>query len=112
MNAFEIPGLRFSLPAGGDVARHRFVSANADSEGIQATASTAVIGASMNQAAKGEVLEIADGIVVVEAAGAVTAGTNVSSDANGKVTTAGSVIAGIALTGATDAGQFVAVKII
>ena len=48
MNAYEIPNLRFSLPAGGAVARCRFVSVNAEGKGVQATAATEVIGASMN----------------------------------------------------------------
>lgn len=109
MFAFEIPGQRFSLPAGADVERFRFVSANATSNGITATASTPVIGVSMNKAATGEVLEIADGIVMVEAGGAVTAGVAVTSNASGQA------IAGdgnaIALTGATAAGELITVKL-
>lgn len=109
MNAYEIPALRFSLPAGNDVARHRFVSVNGDSAGVLAGSDTAIIGASMNEAKAGQVLEIADGIVVVEAAGAVTAGATVTSDAEGKaVAGEGSCIA---ITSATGAGQFIAVKI-
>lgn len=111
MNAFEIPGLRFSLPAGGEIMRHRFVSADSNSNGIQATASTKVIGVSMNQAKAGEVLEISDGLVVVEAAGAITAGTAVDSDADGKATTASGAGVGIAITGATGAGSLLTVEI-
>lgn len=117
MNAYEIPVLRFCMPAGGPVARCRFVSVDANGNGIQATAATPVIGASMNLVTAEEleagdrIVEISDGIVMVEAAGAVTAGTKVSSDAAGKATTAGDVVAGVAITGATAAGQLVAVKI-
>ena len=113
MNAYEIPGLRYSLPAGGDVARHRFVSVNNQSEGIHATESTPVIGASMNQAKAGEVLEIADGIVMVEAAAAITSGKGVVSDADGKAVVAGSSVApvGVTITGTTVVGGLVAVKI-
>lgn len=117
MNAYEIPNLRFSLPAGGAVARCRFVSVNADGNGIQATADSAVIGASMNlvteeeNTAGGHIVEIADGIVMVEAAGAVTSGVAVYSDADGKVTTTGTTVAGVAITSATGVGQLVAVKI-
>lgn len=111
MNAYEIPGLRFSLPAGADVARSRFVSVGSNGNGIQATTSTAIIGASMNQTKIGEVLEVADGIVMVEAAEAITAGASVYSDASGKVVKTGTVIAGVAITAATAAGQLVAVKI-
>lgn len=110
MNAYEIPGLRFSLPAGGDVARHRFVSVDSNSNGIQATATANIIGVSMNQTKQGEVLEIADGIVMVEAAKTVTAGVLAYADANGKVTDTGTVVAGVVVTSAV-AGGLAAVKI-
>lgn len=109
MYAYEIPGLRFSLPAGGAVAMHRFVSANENSEGIQATADTAIIGVSMNETKIGQVLEIADGLVIVEAGGAVTAGTTVVADADGKAV-AGDGLA-IAITDATAAGDLITVKL-
>lgn len=118
MFAYEIPGLRFSLPAGGAVARCRFVAV-ANEKAIQATNEALVIGASMNEVteaehtAGGHIVEIADGIVMVEAAGAITAGAAVYPDANGKATaTAGAatVIAGIAITAAAAAGDLVAVK--
>lgn len=112
MNAYEIPGLRYSLPAGGDVVRHRFVSVNNKSEGVQATASTPVIGVSMNQTKAGEVLEIADGIVMVVAAAAIEAGKGVVSDANGKAVDASTNPAvGVAITGTTVADGLIAVKI-
>lgn len=117
MNAYEIPNLRFSLPAGGAVARCRFVSVNAEGKGVQATAATEVIGASMNLTTAEEIamnehiVEIADGIVMVEAAGAISAGAAVYSDANGKATATGDKKAGVAITGATAAGNLVAVKI-
>lgn len=117
MNAYEIPNLRYSLPSGGAVARHRFVAVNADGNGVQATADTQVVGASMNlvtdeeHAAGTKIVEVADGIVMVEAAAAITAGSAVYSDAEGKVAATGTNIAGIAITGATGAGSLVAVKI-
>lgn len=111
MNAYEIPGLRFSLPAGAEIARARFVSVDASGNGIQATAATQVIGASMNQSKLGEVLEVADGIVMVEAAGAVTSGVAVYANADGKAVTEGTNKAGVAITATTGAGQLVAVKI-
>jgi hypothetical protein len=116
MYAYEIPGIRFSLPAGGAVARCRFVSA-ANDAAIQATAATHVIGASMNEvtaaeiAANGRIVEISDGIVMVEAASAITSGAAVYSNAEGKATAEGTNVAGIAITAATGAGQLVAVKI-
>lgn len=110
MNAYEIPSLRFSLPAGGAVKRHRFVAVDANSNGIQAVANSNSIGASMNETSAGQVLEIADGIVMVEAAKAVTAGTLAHADADGKVTDTGTVVAGIVITSAV-AGGLAAVKI-
>lgn len=111
MNAYEIPGLRYSLPAGGDVERHRFVSVN-KSEGIQATASTPVIGVSMNQTKAGQVLEIADGIVMVTAAAAIASGKGVVADANGKAVDASTNPAiGVAITGTTVADGLIAVKL-
>ena len=113
MYAFEIPGQRFSLPAGAAIERCRFVSVNANSAGIPATGATPVIGVSMNKVAIDQVLEIADGIVVVEAGAAVTAGAAVYANAEGKaVTTAGTAgVAGIAITGATATGELITVKI-
>jgi hypothetical protein len=110
MNAYEIPSLRFSMPAGGAVKRHRFVAVDANSNGIQAVADSNIIGASMNETSAGQVLEIADGIVMVEAAKAVTAGTLAYADADGKVTDTGTVVAGIVITSAV-AGGLAAVKI-
>lgn len=110
MNAYEIPGLRYSLPAGGDIERHRFVTVDENSNGIQAVADSNIIGVSMNKTSAGQVLEIADGIVMVEAAKAVTAGKIAYADADGKVTDAGTVVAGIVITSAV-AGGLAAVKI-
>lgn len=110
MHAYEIPSLRFSLPAGAAVKRHRFVTVDENSNGIQAIANSNIIGASMNETSAGQVLEIADGIVMVEATKAVTAGSLAYADADGKVTDTGSVIAGIVITSAV-AGGLAAVKI-
>lgn len=109
MFAFEIPGQRFSMPAGADVKRHRFVSVNASSTGITATAATPVVGVSMNEAKSGQVLEIADGIVIVEASAAINAGVAVASAADGRAV-AGDGLA-IALTSASAAGELVTVKL-
>lgn len=117
MNAYEIPNLRFSLPAGGAVGRCRFVSVDANGNGIQANTTTAVIGASMNMvtdeehASGGHIVEVADGIVMVEASAAITSGAKVTSTADGKAATATDAFCGVAITGATAAGQLVAVKL-
>ena len=118
MNAYEIPNLRFSIPAGAAVPRHRFVSVNNNGLAIAATAATPVIGASMNEVtdsttlpATKQIVEIADGLVVVEAAGTIAAGAAVYSDANGKATGTGTTACGVAITNATAAGALVTVKI-
>lgn len=118
MNAYEIPNLRFSLPAGGAVAKGRFVSVNKDSKAIQATADTPVIGVSKNLVTEDEInageriVEIADGIVIVEASAAIEAGVKVSSTADGKAVAHSTGDAcGVAITSAGAAGEFVAVKL-
>ncbi len=109
-SAYEIPNLRFSLPAGGAVKRHRFVKVGTDGVGVAATASTdIVIGASMNEVTNGQVLEVADGIVIVEASAAIAAGAAVVATTDGKAVTGEGTM--VALTAASAAGEFVAVKI-
>jgi hypothetical protein len=67
----------------------------------------------MNQAADGEVLEIADGIVMVEAGVAITPGAGIEVGTDGKaVTNTSGIGIGIALTGAAGAGNIVAVKML
>ena len=112
-SAYEIPNVRFSLPAGADIPRRRFVSVNSSGEGVIATAAGSAIGVSMNQAADGEVLEIADGIVMVEAGGAITAGAGIEVGTDGKaVTNTSGIGIGIALTSAAGAGNVVTVKLL
>lgn len=112
MNAYEIPNLRFSLPAGGAVPRRRFVAVNSSGEGVLATAAGATIGVSMNEAADEEVLEVADGLVMVEAEEAITAGTYVEVGTDGKAAAADAgVKVAYAITGATAPGHLVTVKI-
>ncbi len=116
MYAYEIPGLRFSLPAGGAVARNRFVSV-ANDKAIQATASTKIVGVSMNEVTADEltkndrIVEIADGLMIVEAGAAVASGASVASDASGRAITAADNGIGVAITAATEAGQLITVKI-
>lgn len=111
MFAFEIPGMRYSLTAGAAIERHRFVSVDASSNGIVATASTPVVGVSMNKVAVNEVLEVADGIVMVEAGGAVTPGAGVASNATGQAVASADASIGVALTGASAAGELITIKL-
>ena len=116
MHAYEIPNLRFSLPAAGRVRRYRFVSVSNEGA-VQADATTQVIGASMNEVGKdeeseGRIVEIADGIVMVEASGAITSGAAVYADNSGMATATKGTgnVAGVAITAATAAGDLIAVK--
>ena len=112
MAAYEIPNMRFSAEAGAAVERRRFVKINADEQGVQAGAGEAVVGVSMVDAAKGEVLEIANGIVIVEAADEIEAGSEVQSDADGKaIPVDQGYVAGIAMTNASGDGSLVSVLI-
>lgn len=112
MAAYEIPNMRFSAEAGAVVERRRFVKINSDEKGVKAGAGEAVIGASIVDADIGEVLEIANGIVMVEAGAAITAGSEVQSDANGKaIPLDQGHVAGIAMTNASGDGSLVAVLI-
>lgn len=110
MNAYEIPGLRFSIPAGTEVLRGRFVTVHDDGLGYPCALSDKAIGVSMNHAKAGEVLELADGIVMVETGEAIEAGAIVGPDGEGRVIKE-QTGPYVAITSATDYGQFIAVKI-
>lgn len=109
--AYEIPNLRFSAEASTTVLRRRFVKFNSSEKVLQAGVGESAIGVSTNSASIGEVLEIADGIVIVEAGGIVAANDVVQSDSVGraaKLTTG--IPLGTALSAASGAGILIAVK--
>lgn len=112
MSAYEIPSLRFSALSGAAVANRRFVKLDSYEKAIQATAGSSAIGVStVDATAVNQVLEIADGIVIVEAGAAVAIMDSVQSDANGKAIprTTGQIL-GTALTAASATGELIAVK--
>ena len=117
LTAYEIPGSQFSLPATTAIGRYRFVSINATGQAIQATTSTDVIGVSRNEIdpvkyPDAQVVDIADGIMMVEAAAAIPCGSKVTSNADGKAIVAtGDTHVGIAFSGAAAAGTIIAVKL-
>lgn len=112
MSAYEIPNLRFSGEAGAPIARRRFVTVNTKEQVVQATTATTVIGVSSVPCAKaGEVAEIYDGIVMVEAAEKIEAGTRVNTDDNGKAVIATDVSVGVAITTTVAAGELISVKL-
>lgn len=111
MAAYEIPNLRFSGMANELIARRRFVTPVNDTEFKMADAGEVVIGVSMNDPKENEVLEIADGIVMVEAGATLTAGTVLAAGTNGvAVGWSSGNIAGVCLTGG-DNGELITVKI-
>lgn len=117
LTAYEIPGTQFSLPATTAIGRYRFVSIDDTGQAIQATASTEVIGVSRNEIdpvkyPDAQVVDIADGIMMVEASAAITCGAKVASDADGKAIVAtGDTFVGIAFSDAAAAGTILAVKL-
>lgn len=112
MAGYEIPNLRFSAASGAAVARRRFVKIDASGNAIQCVAGDAAIGVSMvDSTASGQVLEIADGIVMVEAGTALASGVEVQADAAGKaIILAAGKKTGYSITAATGAGELVAIK--
>jgi hypothetical protein len=112
MNPYQIPNLRFSAVAGADLKQNRFVTIASTGKAAHASAGGAAIGASMNEPDNGQPLEIADGIVMVEASGTVTAGETVQSAADGKVATKTTGVGlGIAITTATT-GNLATIKML
>lgn len=111
MPAYEILNLRFSAIAGAAVARRRFVKAGANDTAVQAGNGEAAIGVSINAPAQYEILEIVDGIALVEAGAAIEANAIVQSDADGKaVTRTTGVALGTALTSAAAEGELISIK--
>lgn len=118
-NAYEIPGIRFSLPAGGVVPRYTFVSIDPQGKGVVANGtSLPVIGSSQNEVTDNydiddQVLEICgDGIAIVTASAEITIGALVGCTADGQANVASDAASavGIAMTHATGADILMSVK--
>jgi hypothetical protein len=114
MAAFEIPNLRFSGIAGEAITRRRFVkpvSDNGNTVYEMAGAGEAAVGVSMNDPAINEVLEVADGFVIVEAGEGIVVGADVESDANGKaIALASGVKLGVAITATSADEELITIK--
>lgn len=117
LTAYEIPGTQFSLPATTAISRYRFVSIDSTGQAIQATDTTAVIGVSRNgidpvKYPDNQVVDISDGIMMVEAGEAIECGAKVVSDEYGRAVTAtGDTFVGIAFSSAAAAGTIITVKL-
>lgn len=110
MAAYEIPSLRFSGIAAEAITRRRFIKPTSDETFSMSDAGEIAVGVSMNDPAQDEVLEIADGIVMVEAGETFTIGTEIESGTNGVAAVLASGIKlGTCLT-AGDTGELIAVK--
>lgn len=111
MAAYEIPNLRFALISAGTIARRRFVTVDNTGQAVQASAAGNAIGASSVPSTVGKIVEVYDGIVIVEAGAAIVPGVRVEADASARaITLAAGIPLGTALTSAAAAGEFVAVK--
>lgn len=114
--AYEIPGFSFPLPSAADYrsgnGQFRFVKVTATGKAQQTVAGESAIGVRQNTPNLNEAMTIVgDGIVIVEAGAAVTAGDFVGSDATGRAVTAaaGQYINGRAMETASGAGILIAV---
>ena len=111
MAAYEIPNLRFSGIANEAITRRRFIKPVSDANYAMADAGEVVVGASMNDPAINEVIEVADGIVIVEAGATLTAGAEVQAGSNGvAVALTSGIKAGVVLTGGNST-EYITVKI-
>jgi hypothetical protein len=112
MAAFEIPSLRFSGNANTALARRRFLMATNDDGFGYATPAEYTVGVSMNNPAINEVVEVADGIVMVEAGDVLTVGMQIQVGSDGKAAPydAG-IVVGTALTAAGASGELATIKL-
>lgn len=99
------PILTISMTALADLARNRFVGADGD---VCAAAAAAVGTAEFDVAAGEQASVNAQGLIIVQAAGAIAVGDQVESDANGKAVTLSAGIAnGLALDAASADGDLI-----
>lgn len=113
MAAFEIPRLRFSGIANGALDRRRFVLplSGSDTDYVYAVAAGPAVGVSMNDPKALEVLEIADGIVMVEAGELIAAGQQVEVGTDGVAMVLNRGVAvGMCITGAGASAELATIK--
>ena len=114
--AYEIPGFSFTLPAGQDfrtgAGQFRFVNINSVAKAVVPALGGQVVGVRQMRPNLNEATTIVgSGVSFVEAAGAITAGQEVTCDATGRavVAAAGQRVHGIAFETASGAGIQIAV---
>ena len=104
------PGVTISLLAAADIVKHRFMKP----DGNYAGADGLSIGVSDATTDSGRMAPVVvTGVGLIEAAGAITQGVKVYSDATGKGTATGTNNpGGIALDAASGAGEYIRVKLV
>lgn len=118
MSLHSNPGASASIVVTANVPARRFIGVS----GGLCGAAAQPIGVSINAVDSGQTAGVyIGGIVIVEAGGAITAGTHVQSDAAGKAVAMTAVAAdaaalnksacGVAMEAATADGQFIRVKL-
>ena len=116
--AYEIPGFSFPLPAGVDFtggAQFRFVDVSSTGKAVNPVANGRSIGVRQNRPKLNEGTTIVvNGVSIVEAGGAITAGALVTTNAVGQAVTAavGNSVNGRALESASGAGIQIAVLLL
>lgn len=110
-NAFEVRGMSFTLRAATEIKRNRFLTVNANEEFVYPAEGKAGIVASMDVCDATQPMTGGKGIVIIEASVAIPAGSKVTSTASGKakIAAASDEVCGVAVVGATGAGQFISV---
>jgi hypothetical protein len=115
--AYEIPGFSWTLPAAADFtgSQFRFVDVNSSAKAANPTANARAIAVRQNRCNTDQAATlVTDGISIVEAGGAITAGADVSTDATGRATASAATnrVLGVALEQATGAGIKIAVLLL
>lgn len=120
MSLHSNPGPSASITVTANVPARRFIGVT----GALCGAAAQPIGVSINAVDSGQVAGVyIGGIVVVEAGGAITAGTHVQSDASGKAVAMTALVndaanavnksaIGVALEASTADGQFIRIRLI
>lgn len=114
--AYEIPGFSFTLPAGADFSagsQFRFCDVSSTGKAINPTAGRNAVGVRYTKSQLNEAATIVhNGIAIVEAGEAITAGAVIATNATGQAMvadTSADVILGRALESASGSGVQIAV---
>lgn len=110
--AYEIPGFAFTLETSVEIDNYRLIAV--DENGLAKLAGTTdvVVGGSRDHRLANQLIPVATGIVLAEAGEAITCGAKVMATAGKAMKhTEKNEVAGIALTAAGGAGEYIALLI-